>query len=265
MSIVLKKNYIYTVKKGDTLYSIAQKFGSSVDAIRRANHLYSKIIDPNLIYPGIVLVVPSLSETGNVIYMVQSGDTVAEIASRCSTSVDLVAGINDLDNPNLIFLNQPLRLPAFVYEVQKGDSLALISKKFGIPISNISGANQKRLVYQLDLIWEGFHLIMPLPTSQNMVVWSPLPGTTMVDGQRLEGQARAFEANVLSLLRDNNGTVVSSERSIMADNGAPKYGNFTSTLPFNKTPTSDSGELWVYTRSAETGGIRDLIKTKVYF
>ena len=87
----------------------------------------------------------------------------------------------------------------------------------------------------------------------------------MVNGQRIEGQARVFEANVLYQLRDANGTIVSNERSTMADKGAPEYGNFTSTLPFDRTPTSNTGELWVYTRSAKDGSIQDLVKTKVYF
>jgi LysM repeat protein len=265
LPVVLKKNYIYTVREDDTLYSIARTFGSSVKAIERANHLYEPITDPDLIYPGDALVVPSLSETGKVTYMVQSGDTVGEIASRCSTSVDLVSGINDLKNPDLIFPNQPLIIPAFVYEVQPGDSLSLISSRFGIPLSNISRANQRRLGYQLDLIWPGFHLILPLPTSQNIVVWTPLSGTKMMNGQRIEGQARAFEANVLYQLRDANGTIVSNERSTMADNGAPKYGNFASTLPFDRTPTSNTGELWAYTRSVKDGSIQDLVKSKVYF
>lgn len=87
----------------------------------------------------------------------------------------------------------------------------------------------------------------------------------MVNGQRTEGQARAFEANVLHQLRDTNGAIVSNERFTTADEEAPEYENFTSTLPFNKTPTSNTGELWVYTRSAKDGSIQDLVKTKVYF
>lgn len=87
----------------------------------------------------------------------------------------------------------------------------------------------------------------------------------MVNGQRIEGQARAFEANVLHQLRDTNGVIVSNERFTTADEGTPEYGNFTSILPFDRTSTSNTGELWVYTRSAKDGSIQDLVKTKVYF
>ena len=84
--------------------------------------------------------------------------------------------------------------------------------------------------------------------------------------QSLEGQARAFEGNILYQLLDENGTIVSNEHSIMADKGSPKYGNFITTLPqFDKMPTSNNGELWVYTRSAKDVNIQNLVKNKVYF
>ena len=70
----------------------------------RANHLFYPVTDSGLIFPGDVLVVPNLSKTGKVTYNVKSGDTVSGIASRFSTFSDLVSGINNLENPNLIFL-----------------------------------------------------------------------------------------------------------------------------------------------------------------
>jgi LysM repeat protein len=265
LAIVFKKNYIYTVRAGDTLYSIARRFGSTIEAIERANHLFEPVTDPGLIFPGDVLVVPSLLETGKVTYIVKSGDTVSGIASRISTFSDLVSGINNLENPNLIFINQRLIVPVFIYKIQSGDTLSGISRRFGISLSNITKVNQGRPGYQESVIWPEFHLILPLPTSLNIVVWTPLPGTRVGNRQRIEGQARAFEANVLHQLRDTNGAIVSNERFTTADEGAPEYGNFNSTLPFDRTPTSNTGELWVYTRSAKDGSIQDLVKIKVYF
>ncbi len=45
---------LYTVRKGDSVYKIAQKFGTSMQAIIRANHLQN----PDLIFPGQVFVIP---------------------------------------------------------------------------------------------------------------------------------------------------------------------------------------------------------------
>lgn len=265
MAIVIKKSYIYTVSEGDTLYSIARKFGSSVELIERANHLFEPVTDPGLIFPGNVLVVPTLVEVGKTVYIVKSGNTVSGIASRFSTFKDLVGGINNLENPNFISPNQKLIVPAFIYEIESGDTLSSISRRFGISIVNITKANQDRPGYQEDVIWPEFYLIIPLFTSQNVVVWSPLPGTRFINGQKIEGQARVFEANVLHQLRDNNGIIVSNERFTTANGGAPKYGDFSSKVPFDKSSTSSIGELWVYSRSAKDGTIQDLVKTKIYF
>ncbi|MDE3839119.1 peptidoglycan-binding LysM [Bacillus methanolicus] len=265
LPIIFRKNYIYTVRHGDTLYSIAQRFNSSTEVIERANHLFDPVTDHGLIFPGDVLVVPNLLETGKVSYVVKSGDTMSSITSRFSTFSDLVAGINNQENHNFISPDQQLIVSAYIYQIQSGDTLSAISHKFGIPLLNISKANQGRPGYQEDVIWPEFHLILPLPTSRNIVVWNPLPGTKVVNGQRIEGLARAFEANVLHQLRDTNGVIVSNERFTTADEGAPEYGNFTSILPFDRTPSSNTGELWVYTRSAKDGSIQDLVKTKVYF
>lgn len=256
---------MYTVHHGDTLYSIAQRYKSSPEEIMRINHLFPPVTDPGLIFPGDVLVVPNLLQTGKVSYIVKPGDSINSIAFRYSTYPDSVSGINNLENPNLIFPNQQLNVPAFIYEIQMGDTLTKVSRRFGIPLFSISRANQDRPGFQEDVIWPGFHLILPLPTSRNIVVWTPLPGTRVGTGQKIDGNARAFEANVLHQLRDANGVIISNERFTTADIGAPTYGNFISTLPFDRNPTANFGELWVYTRSAKDGSIQDLVRTIVYF
>lgn len=261
--IVTKKNFIYTVRKGDTLFSIASRFRSSVKAIEEANHLTSPVTDPGLIYPGNVLVVPSILESGRVSYIVKHSDTVSGIASKFSTFTDLVSGINQLNKP--IIPDQQLQVPVFIYEIKSGDTLSSISRRFGISLSSITKANQGRPGYQEDLIWSKFYLILPLPTSRNIAVWLPLPGAKVVSGQRVQGQARAFEAVLHHELRDANGVIVSKERFTTADAGAPEYGNFKSTLPFDKLPTASTGELRVFTRSAKDGSIQDLVKIKVIF
>jgi LysM repeat protein len=148
LPIVFRKNYIYTVRVGDTLYSIAQRFKSSTEAIERANHLFEPVTDPGLIFPGDVLVVPSLLETGKVSYVVKSGDTMSRIAYRFSTFSDLVSGIKHVENPNLISPDQRLVVSAFIYQIQSRDTLSAISRKFGIPRLNITKANQWRPGYQ---------------------------------------------------------------------------------------------------------------------
>ena len=85
LSVILKKSIIYTVRKGDTLYLIAQRYKSSPEAILRANHLFEPVTYRGTIYIGNVLVVPSLLETGKVSYIVKPGDALNQIAAKFST------------------------------------------------------------------------------------------------------------------------------------------------------------------------------------
>lgn len=265
MPVIMRKTYIYTVRSGDTVYSIAQRYRSSVQEILRINYLIPPVTDAGLIYPGYVLIVPDLSTAGRVSYIVNWGEVLNQVAFRFSTPLELLLGINSIANPNVINPNQQISVPAFIYEVELGDTLASIANRLGLSLVNLIKANQGRPGFSVDLIWPGYQLILPLPTIGNIVVWNPLPGTRVVNGQRITGQARVFEATVLHQLLDMNGVIVSNERYTTADAGAPAYGNFSSTVPFDRTPTTTRGELWVYTRSANDGSIQDLIRTAVYF
>ena len=77
--------------------------------------------------------------------------------------------------------------------------------------------------------------------------------------------ARAFEANVLYSNDDTQGNVVSNEKSIKARAGGPEYAEFSTNLQFDIKPSTPTGELRVYTRSANDGSIQDLVRVKVRF
>lgn len=263
--VIFRKYYIYTVNPGDTLYSIAQRYNSSTGEIMRVNHLFPPVTDPGLIFPRDVLLVPDLLTTGKVHYVVHTGDTVNKIAIKYSTYSDLIAGTNHLKNSDMIYPLQQLLIPAFIYDIKTGDTLNSIARQYGLSLISIIRANERRPGFQADVIWPGYQLILPIPTMRNMVVWTPLPGAKVGNGFKIEGQARSFEANVLHQLKDANGNTISNERFTTANMGAPEYGDFTSQIPFDRSPTSDMGELWVYTRSAKDGSIQDLVRTRVYF
>lgn len=87
---------IYTVQPGDTLYSIARLYGSTVQLIINANN----IRNPNLIFPGSVILIPV--EPGMIRYTVLPGDTIYRIAARFGTTSQSILNAN----PGL----DPLRL-----------------------------------------------------------------------------------------------------------------------------------------------------------
>lgn len=267
MAVVRETHVVYTVQPGDTLYSIATRFGSTVEAIRQANAVYPPITDPDLIFPGWTLLVPTPAiQPFRTIYIVAPGDTLFSIAQRFNTYVDLLAGVNvRLQDPNLITVGQALWVPGFVYEVVPGDTLVRISRHFQIPLSSILAANEGRVGFSVDVIYPGFRLLLPLPSNRNVVVIRPYPGDLIQSGVQVEGFARIFEANVLTQIRGDNDVVVSNERFTTALAGAPVYGYYSTNLPFDRTPTTRGGELWVYDRSARDGSIVDLVQVRVYF
>lgn len=96
----------YTVRSGDTLSSIASKFGTSYQALASLNG----ISNPNLIYVGQVLSINGSANTGSVYYTVRVGDNLSAIASRYGTSYQSIAALNGLANPNLIYAGQTLKI-----------------------------------------------------------------------------------------------------------------------------------------------------------
>ena len=96
----------YTVQSGDTLSSIAAKFGTSYQSLASLNG----IANPNLIYVGQVLRVNGSASTGSIYYTVRAGDNLSAIASRYGTSYQSIAALNGLANPNLIYAGQTLKI-----------------------------------------------------------------------------------------------------------------------------------------------------------
>src|SRR5690606_5682519 len=104
------KTTTYTVKKGDTLWEIAQKYKTTVNELVRLN----KIKNPNLIHPGQKLKVPgeapSKPKVTEKYYTVKKGDTLWEIAKKYNTTVAKLVGLNKIKNPNLIYPGQKIRV-----------------------------------------------------------------------------------------------------------------------------------------------------------
>lgn len=266
MPVVQGVHIIYTVRPGDALYSIARRFGSEVQLIEQTNALFPPITDPGLIYPGQVLLIPEtgIGQRQEITYIVNPGDSLYTIGLRFSVTPDILAGLNpQITNINLIYADLPLEVPAFIYSVERGQSLYSISRELGVPMNAIIQANANRPGFSPDLLYEDYELIIPLPASRNILVRVPLPGSRIMPGQALEGIARAFEAVIHYQLIDDNRQSVISEKTLLVSEGAPAFGTFSSALRYERQPTTSSGELWVYARSARDGRIIDLVQVRV--
>lgn len=140
---------MYIVVHGDTLKSIANRFGTSVDTLLSLN---KSITNVNRIYEGQRLVVPSgrgvpvppPTNPDGQLYYAQRGDTLRKIAAKFNTSVDAILKVNpQISNPNLIYVGQAISIPAGVstYAVQRGDTLRIIASKFGTTMDSLLALN----------------------------------------------------------------------------------------------------------------------------
>lgn len=174
----------YNVKSGDTLYSISKKYHTTVDSIKKLNHLST-----NTIYVSQVLKIDdgkassqstSLNSTSSsaATYTVKSGDTLYRIARAYGTTVQNLKSWNGLTS-DTIYTGQVLKVTASgtasssspssgtsgsnsstgsrTYIVVKGDTLTRIASKYGTSVSAIKSANK----LSSDTIYVGQKLIIP--------------------------------------------------------------------------------------------------------
>lgn len=137
------ENTYYTVKAGDTLYSIARRFNMTVDEIKRLNNLTS-----NTLSIGQQLLLSTNSNTNptpnTTFYTVMAGDTLYSIATRFHTTVDTIKSINNLTS-NTLSIGQILKIPVtsnyISYTVKPGDTLYSIARNYNVSVDTIMSIN----------------------------------------------------------------------------------------------------------------------------
>ena len=153
----------YTVKRGDSLWSIANQYGITVDELKRANNLTS-----NTLQIGQVLTIPGQTTpppTGNVTYTVKRGDSLWSIASQYGVSVNALRTANNLTTDTLQ-IGQVLVIPGqgnttpenITYTVKSGDSLWSIANTYNTTVDELKRLNN----LTTNLLSIGQQLIIPV-------------------------------------------------------------------------------------------------------
>lgn len=164
----------HQVRSGESLYSIAQRYGTTVEALRAANGLSGSYIETGqrLIIPG-----GTGSTASGGTHTVAPGDTLFLLARRYGTTVDSLMRANNLTTAE-IYPGQCLRLPAgssstargnWAYTVRKGDTLYLLATRYGTTVQalrQLNGLNSNE-------IYPGQRLTIPgsgssQPSSRNL-------------------------------------------------------------------------------------------------
>ena len=180
----------YAVVEGDTLLSVAYRFGTSADAIQVA----SNINNPNVLHLGQILVIPPAS---SLLQTTDPATTLREVAESFRVDPSIVASYNSLDantadaplGRSLVLVPpSPLDLPAqpiagvrhspttsapawgettiaeaateiIVYTVAEGDTVGSIAQRLGVDPSALTAANR---ISDSNLIVAGRSLEVPL-------------------------------------------------------------------------------------------------------
>lgn len=150
----------YTVRYGDTLSGIAQRFNTTYQAIAKKNG----ITNPNLIYPGQRLLISGKYESSSgtsgssaSTYTVRSGDCLSEIGSRLGVSWKSIASANGISSPYWIYPGHKLIIPGEsgssadqTYTVRSGDTLSEIAARYGTTytrLAQINGISNPNRIY----------------------------------------------------------------------------------------------------------------------
>lgn len=225
-TIVIPKNqgtnpnstFIYTVKKGDSLYSIAKMYDTTVQKIIDLNNLRSTSLSI-----GQKLTLPENYPTGDIVlpnyinYTVKKGDNLYSIARTYNVSVDTIMKDNNL-NTNTLSVGQNLKIriskesmeeveecfgedytpPSSTstvnYTVKKGDSLYKIAASYGTSVSEIMNLNNLKSTAL------SIGQVLKIPTSNSDANTT----YTVKNGDNLYSIARKFNTSVDSIKRKNN-------------------------------------------------------------
>ena len=184
----------YVVQKGDTLYSIANKLGTTVSELKKENNLTS-----NTLQIGEVLRIPTkeIYEGEENVYIVQKGDTLYSIAAANNTTVDELKKANNLTS-NILSTGQLLKIPSALlpestYIVKKGDSLYSIANKYNTTIDKIKDLNN----LTTNLLSIGQVLLIPTDTNLETTY-------TVQKGDSLYSIAKKYDTTVDRLKQLNN-------------------------------------------------------------
>ena len=224
----------YTVKSGDTLSSIASSHNTTTAALTSLNSL----ANPNLIYVGQVLklantTTASTSSTSSAAstsssattYTVKSGDTLSSIASSYNTTTSTLTSLNNLSNPNLIYVGQVLKVAGSstsvststssssasqattsgTYTVKAGDTLSSIASSYNTTTAALASANS---ISNANLIYVGQVLKVTGTSSSTSTTTSSTSSTsgsyTVKSGDSLSAIAAAHGLNWKTLAAKNN-------------------------------------------------------------
>ena len=174
----------YIIQSGDSLYSIAQRFNTTVETLLDAN----SISGDGPIIAGHALLVPAAEKAQVELYEVQAGDSLISISRRFNTTVGRLQDLNELGDSSEIVAGQIIAVPSVdesgyeAYVVGAEDSLSSIAERFHSDVSELRSLND--IAEESDLS-EGQTILVPRIDDARFAQHIVQSGDTLFDISRL--------------------------------------------------------------------------------
>jgi LysM repeat protein len=155
-------DFEYVVRTGDTLWGLAVRFGTTVEAIKERNQLTT-----NVIYKGDKLIIPGVQGGEAVTHVVQPGENLFRISLKYNTTVEAIAAANNIINPSFVYAGQKLTIVkgstvpdggVRYHVVQPGENLWSIAMKYNTTPWTIAAYNG---ISNINFIYAGRTLRIP--------------------------------------------------------------------------------------------------------
>ncbi|WP_207640679.1 LysM peptidoglycan-binding domain-containing protein [Alkaliphilus transvaalensis] len=212
----------YTIRAGDTFFALAQRFNTTVDAIRRAN----PTVDPDRLQIGQVICIPvgptpppppTTCPTGTTPYTIRAGDTFFALAQRFNTTVDAIRRANPTVDPDRLQIGQVICIPVgptpppppttcptgtTPYTIRAGDTFFALAQRFNTTVDAIRRANP---TVDPDRLQIGQVICIPVTTPPTPRCPVGSAAYTIVAGDTFFNIARRYNTTVDAIRRLNPG------------------------------------------------------------
>ncbi|OGO04423.1 MAG: hypothetical protein A2Y73_00110 [Chloroflexi bacterium RBG_13_56_8] len=225
VGVVAQEATYHTIQWGESLLSIARKYGVTVSQLVEANGL----TNANLIYAGQRLLIPE-SPQGYVEHVVVQGESLLTIAAKYGVRVTDIAIRNNILNLNLIYPGQRLIIP---------------------------GAEEGEVV-----VPEPTPSPSVLEVQEAIVIVSPVAGDEVSSSFVVTGWGSGFENSLAVNVLDEAGVVL-GQGYVVVDAEFGQYGPFEGTIEFNPPATTQIGRIQVFSVSPRDGAIEHLASVTV--
>ena len=206
--------FAHTIKAGDTLYSLAQLYHTTVENILAVN----PGIDPNNLKIGqkvcIPLTIPAACPEGTITHTIQSGDTFYNLAKQYNTTVEAIQAANPGVNPNNLQIGEKICIPkgttpprvcptgTFAYTIRSGDTFYNLAKQYNTTVEAIQAANPGVDPNNLQI---GQVICIPEKTTPPRVCPKGTFAYTIKSGDTFYNLARQYNTTVEAIQAANPG------------------------------------------------------------